>query len=164
MTVVDAARTLRNYPVFARASLRHLSDLAELARKDQQLVRAGDTADIDDAAFIVVLSGNRVVLSGGRADDATFAMSAGGVFWTMLVRFVRAGTMAMGHPGAITAGTGTAVPIEGITVHVETEEDALVLPLTMATLGRAAHASTSFATTVDLRPVGGTGSLFDFLV
>ena len=110
------------------------------------------------AAFIVVLSGNALAAS-------RFALSAGDVFWTLAAKRSPAVPMT---PGAMLPmgpdPAATFVPVEDVPLEMTVgAQGALLLPLTMRTLRDAAGASISFATRVDMRPLGGTASLQEFL-
>jgi hypothetical protein len=160
MTVLDAAHALRSYPIFRGTSLRHLTDLVELARRDQRTIGPGQVATVERAAFILVLSGTARVAP-------AFTLRPGEVFWTTLFALA-AHAMNGARPGHVGLAAAPApirlFVVDAIDVPVEatSQEEAFVLPLTEALLHRATRASLSFGRSVDLSPLGARMTLHEF--
>src|SRR5438445_7875935 len=77
MTVLAAAHALRNHVAFRDTSLRHLTDLVEMARGDARELAFGTTERIRSVFF--------VLLRGRALADSIFELTPGDVFWTGLV-------------------------------------------------------------------------------
>jgi hypothetical protein len=140
--VVSAAHALRRHPVFARTSIRHLTDLVELARPDVTVIPF-DATEVVSAVFLLLLQGT---VSAGP----TFALLPGEPFWSGLYALVAGiGMSAASFPSAPTmVGFENDVRLKGTTVGGTT-----ILRLTEKVLLDATLASTSFGLSVDLSPL-----------
>jgi hypothetical protein len=161
MNVVDVAHVLRDYPVFRNTSLRHLTDLVELARPDAKVLPFRATEKIT-GAFVLALRGRAVA-------QGQFLLTPGEVFWSLLPAILfDAASFAVGRDvGGFSRRRLTDFLLlleQPLDVEGTAADDTLVLPLTEDLLRNATLASTSFAKSVDLRPLGHPGSLYDFFL
>src|SRR5437870_4824028 len=154
MTVLAAAHALRNHFAFRDTSLRHLTDLAEMARGDARVLAFGTTERIR-SVFLVLLRGRALAqLAEVGLADSVFEFTPGDVFWTGLVptlaqmgtmqRTARRARSPRGRPFTF------ALEDRDVEVTAVAAEGALILPLTRQVLSAAANASTSFAMSVVL--------------
>jgi hypothetical protein len=157
MNVVDVAHLLRDQSVFRNTSLRHLTDLAELARPDAKLLDLGDRKVVA-GVFVLTLRGRAVV-------QQTFVRGPGEMLWSVLALQLLAQAQvptihdSMALPEPLSPELLLEVPLE---VEGAAAGGTLLLPITENVLLRATRASTSFGTGVDLTPLGHHLSLYDF--
>src|SRR5437899_10216623 len=147
MTVLAAAHALRNHVAFRDTSLRHLTDLVEMARGDARVLTSG-TAERIRSVFFVLLRGRALA-------DPIFEFTPGDVFWTGLVPIVLAWMGITPPTASMTRFHGResfafALEDHDVEVTAVAAEGTLILPLTRQVLSAAAHASTSFAMSVVL--------------
>jgi len=151
MNVLTAAHGLRKHSVFRHTSLRHLVDLVELASDRKTRVGFGVTQSIGGAVLFVHDGG-------ARLPQHNMVLRPGAVVFTGLPAFTGQGVE---WTGSLTADH--VLPDRILDIEARAVEGTLVLPVTQRVLTTAAKASTSFARSVDLTPLGFPLTLHDLL-